>query len=232
MAILIPDNLPSIDRPSVARPAAALARRLSSVMDVERYRLAGGTALAWALGHRLSEDLDFFIRDADGLHTGDQERLAAALRRLDQQAIVDISQSRTLHAVVADCQVSFFGLGGRWLSDGQRTREGVVLATIEEIAAMKLVAVGTRSTKKDFLDLHVLVQQGYTASSMYAALTAMYPEDISDDAGRHLVRALVSFEDAELDPDPTLLLPDMTWDDAKRTAQRLSQTLGQYLRHT
>lgn len=221
--------LPTIDRISVARPAVALASALAAVMDLSPYRLAGGTALAWALGHRLSEDLDFFTRVKHGLGPAEQATIAEALQRLDPSAGIDISQARTVHAVVLGCKISFFELDGRWLSEGQPVQEGLHLATLDEIAAMKLVAVGTRSTKKDFIDLHVLVKHGYTAVRMYDCLWAMYPGDVTLQAGRHLVQSLAFFDDAETDPDPVMRIRAIRWSDAKRTARGLSEELKAHL---
>jgi hypothetical protein len=205
-----------------------LARPLGSAYDLSAYRLAGGTALAWALGHRRSDDLDFFTRIPGFLHQAEQERIAAVLRQLDETARVDVSQLNTVHAVVRECKISMFGIGGRWLSEPVLVAEGLALATVEEIAAMKLVAVSTRSAKKDFFDLHVLASQGHTAEAMFSSLGRMYPGDIDMDVGLHLVRALTDFSDAELDPDPILLVP-VAWADVKRSAQRLASDLQRHL---
>lgn len=155
--------LPSIDRPAVSRPAALLAGPLARNCDLSGYRLAGGTALAWDFGHRRSDDLDFFTRSVGLLDAAAQERIAEGLRALDPEARIDLSQPRTVHATVWGCKVSFFELPGQWLAEPVRVAEGIGLATIEEIAAMKLVAVSTRSAKKDFFDLHALAGRGYAA---------------------------------------------------------------------
>jgi hypothetical protein len=218
----------SLDRPAVSRPAAALAGPLGASCDLSGYRLAGGTALAWALGHRRSDDLDFFTRIPGFLNPAEQERIESALRALDVTARVDISQPQTIHGVVRGCKVSFFGIGGRWLSEPVQLREGFGLATIEEIAAMKLIAVSTRSAKKDFFDLHALAKRGYSAEAMFSSLRDMYPEDIDLEVGMHVARALTDFSDAELDPDP-ILLDRATWPEAKRSALRLSSDLQRHL---
>lgn len=202
----VEDRLPSLDRPSVSRPAVALAGPLGASCDLSGYRLAGGTALAWALGHRRSDDLDFFTRIAGFLDAAEQERIARVLRKLDDKAQVDVSQPHTIHAVVRDCRVSFFGIGGCWLSDPVPVAEGVGLATVEEIAAMKLIAVSTRSARKDFFDLHALAGRGHSAEAMFSALRGMYPDQIDLDVGLHITRALTDFGDAELDPEPILLI--------------------------
>jgi hypothetical protein len=131
-------------------------------------------------------------------------------------------------AVVRDCKVSFFGIGGRWLSEPVPLTEGFGLASIEEIAAMKLIAVSTRSARKDFFDLHALAKQGHSAEAMFSSLRSMYPGEIDLEVGLHVARALTDFSDAELDPDP-ILLDRTTWAEAKRTAQRLSSDLQRHL---
>ncbi|MBW3570563.1 MAG: nucleotidyl transferase AbiEii/AbiGii toxin family protein [Gemmatimonadetes bacterium] len=225
----VEDRRPSLDRPAVSRHAAALAGPLGASCDLSGYRLAGGTALAWALGHRRSDDLDFFTRVPGFLHPIEQDRIASVLRQLDTTARIDVSQPQTIHAVVRDCKVSFFGLGGRWLSDAVQLTEGFGLATTEEIAAMKLIAVSTRSARKDFFDLHALASRGHSAEAMFSSLRSMYPNEIDVDVGLHVARALTDFSDAELDPDP-VLLERVTWSEAKRSAQHLASDLQRYLR--
>lgn len=193
-----------------------------------RDRLAGGTALAWNLRHRRSDDLDFFTRTAGLLDGAEQERIAGALRALDADAEVDVSQPRTLHAVVRGCKVSVFELPGQWLSEPARAAEGIGLATVDEIASMKLVAVSTRSSKKDFFDLHALAARGFSAERMFSGLRGMYPGDIDLGVGHHVARALTDFSDAEVEPDP-IVLDGTTWKEAKRSAARLAADLAAHL---
>jgi hypothetical protein len=206
-----------------------LAGPLGGACDLTGYRLAGGTALAWEYGHRRSDDLDFFTRVPGLLSTTEQQRIAADLRALDPNASIDISQPRTIHAVVRGCRVSVFGLGGRWLSPAVQVAEGFGIATVEEIAAMKLIAVSTRSAKKDFFDLHALYYRGFSGDRMFAALGGLHPGEIDREVGEHVVRALTDFSDAELDPDP-IILDGTTWDDARRAAECLAADLHKHLR--
>jgi hypothetical protein len=221
-------SLPSLDRAAVSRAAVRLAGPLGSRCDLSAYRLAGGTALAWELDHRRSDDLDFFTRVPGLLDETEQRRIEAELRPLDPDAHIDISQPQTIHAVVLGCRLSLFGLGGQWLSQPVQVAEGFGVATVQEIAAMKLIAVSTRSAKKDFFDLHALYQRGYSGERMFAALSRMHPGEIDLDVGYHVVRALTDFSDAELDPDP-IVLNGATWFEARRTAERLAADLKRHL---
>jgi hypothetical protein len=193
-------------------------------------------AIAWRegrhwrgnFGHRQSDDLDFFTRIPGLLDQAEQRRIADDLRGLDADAQVDIFQPQTIHAVVLGCRLSVFGLGGQWLSPAVQVSEGFGLATVAEIAAMKLIAVSTRSAKKDFFDIHALSERGYSAERMFAALSGLHPGEIDIDVGHHVVRALTDFGDAELDPDP-VVLNGATWNDAKRAAEQVARDLQRHL---
>lgn len=93
---------------------------------------------------------------------------------------------------------------------------------------MKLVAVSTRSSKKDFFDLHALKTRGWSAQAMFSALLGTYPDEIDLDVGLHMARALTDFSDAELDPDP-IVLDGATWAQAKHTARHLASDLSRHL---
>lgn len=93
---------------------------------------------------------------------------------------------------------------------------------------MKLVAVSTRSAKKDFFDLHALAARGYTAERMFSALRGMYPGEVDLEVGDHVARALTDFSDADLDPDP-VVLDGTTWKAARQSATRLARELETHL---
>lgn len=79
-------HVPSLARSAVYTPAVALAGAIGPAMDLSAYRFASGTALAWALGHRRSDDLHFFTRAPGHLDATGKARLADALRRVDSTA--------------------------------------------------------------------------------------------------------------------------------------------------
>lgn len=212
---------PSIARPGVLAAAAAAAARIGAAVDLRDFRLAGGTALAWHLGHRVSEDLDFFAFEAHRLNTAGIGRLATELRLTDPAAQVR-SGERTVHANIADCKVSFFELSGRWIEPAARVREGLDVASVLEIAAMKLVAVMTRCAKKDFFDIVAITDAGLGAREMYDAGEAMYPGFAG--ARAPLLRSLAYFDEAETDPDPVSLV-GASWAVVKQRMRTIARDL-------
>ena len=74
---------------------------------------------------------------------------------------------------------------------------------------MKLAAITNRGTKKDFIDLFFLLKK-YSLSQMLD----MYLKKYSDSQLFTVLKSLVYFVDAELDPMPHML-QDVTWEEVK-----------------
>lgn len=84
------------------------------------------------------------------------------------------------------------------------------LASLEDLAAMKLLAVSQRGTRKDFLDVYALGAHGLSLPEMLA----LYRQKFSlEDVARVTFR-LCYFDDADSDPMPTMATND-TWPQAK-----------------
>ncbi|NJD38944.1 MAG: nucleotidyl transferase AbiEii/AbiGii toxin family protein [Geobacter sp.] len=169
----------------------------------ESFYLAGGTGLALQLGHRTSIDIDLFSQQAFNA-----ERYASLLIRLGGRVIQ--SEEGSVHGVAADIKVSFLYYPYPMLKPFQVVR-GLKVASIDDIAAMKVVAISQRGDKKDFFDL-------------YEILKNVSPRDVKTlflkkfGASRincyHILKSLLYFDDAEQQPDP-LSLNGTTWEQVK-----------------
>lgn len=153
--------------------------------------MAGGTAAALQLGHRKSEDFDFFSAE---LNT---ETLTNSLSAREQFEIVS-STVGSLHGFINNVKISFLLYPYPLLFPTQ-TFMGVPLADIKDIALMKIVAIANRGTNKDFVDLYFICK---TSISLEELLFNLFPKKYS---GRqyslyHIFRSLQFFEDAEQSP--------------------------------
>jgi hypothetical protein len=74
------------------------------------------------------------------------------------------------------------------------------LASLDDLSCMKLSAVAGRGARRDFWDLHALLQA--RGKSLGEVLDAHRRKYVQEDVG-HLVRSLVYFVDAEAEPMPT-----------------------------
>jgi hypothetical protein len=194
--------------PRVLSPEAwRVVRRLVAGGWLETWTLAGGTGLALQLGHRYSEDLDFF-------HPEDfeTENLIEKLSDVGSLAIQSRS-SRTLHVMLDSLRVSFLGLQAPLVYLGTPYR-GLTLADPRDIAVMKVVAIGGRGSRKDFVDLYFFLQTGGSLESTFDLLRRRFPK--VDYNEYHLLKSLVYFEDAEAEPMPRMIR-DVSWSAIKNT---------------
>ena len=173
------------------------------------FYLAGGTGLALQLGHRHSEDLDFFASESF-----DSELLLQNLGRLGDLSVLGKS-AQTLHIQFRGAKVSFFDYTYRLLLP-LPVFQGVKVAEGSDIACMKISAIAGRGTKRDFIDL-------YFAAQRYGLprLLELFQEKFSEAnySSIHLLKSLTYFEDAEKDPYPDMLI-QLSWEEVKEFFSR------------
>lgn len=180
------------------------------------WTLAGGTGLALHYGHRLSADFDFFRPDAVPLED--------ILRRFTALGSCDILQQyeHTLTLLVRGVKLSFFIVADPWIAAPVAYRDFRVAAVVD-IALMKLAAMAGRGSRKDFIDLYVILQDAQRMEDLMANLGRKFPGKSAN--AYHILRSLTWFEDAEKEPMPRMLIP-LEWNDCKsffiREARRVT----------
>jgi len=172
-----------------------LIEQLATHTEVaSQFYLAGGTGLALQLGHRGSIDIDLFSEK-----TFDTERYATLIIGLNGRVIQ--SEEGSVHGVAAGVKVSFLYYPYQLLNPFQNVN-GIKVASVDDIAAMKVVAISQRGDKKDFFDL-------------YEILKSITPHDLKNlflkkfGASRincyHILKSFFFFDDADQQPDPVSL---------------------------
>jgi hypothetical protein len=184
----------------------AAAARLAPVAG--DFYLAGGTALALRLGHRISLDLDLF--SASNKLEGDDRQAVLDALHVSGALRIKAVKDGACHLDLEGTPVSLFHYACPLVGRLQTWR-GLRLASLEDIAAMKLSAVLGRGSKKAFIDLHELCRRPGLDRVMKAA-ARKFP--LHADFPLQAARALVYFEDAEKEPMPRMLRP-VTWDQIK-----------------
>ena len=164
------------------------------------FRLVGGTALSLQIGHRESIDIDLFSDAEYG--TLDFNVIESYLK--ENFLYVDFSDTipaigksyfigeNREHAVKLDLYYTDNYIQPAIDIDGIR------MATIEEIIAMKLDVVQSGGRKKDFWDLHELLQS-YSIRQMLDLHEQRYP--YTHDANL-LIQNFTSFDQADEDFSP------------------------------
>lgn len=177
------------------------------------FYLAGGTGLALRFGHRISLDLDLFS-ETNRLRA--QER-SSILERLRCGGRLEVREHKdgTLHLVLERTAVSLFHYPYRLLESAQTWR-GLRVASLADIAAMKVSAVIGRGSRKDFLDLHRVCRE-LGLKTVLDGTSRKFPDH--GDLMIQAAKALVYFEDAEKEPLPRLLEP-VSWPEVRRYFER------------
>ena len=183
-----------------------------------RFYLAGGTALALQLGHRRSADLDFFSET--GEVRPETHRLALRTLAAFQPVVVEQAWGNLL-LVVQGLRVGFFGHGYPLLEPAV-VAEGVPLAGVTDIGLMKLYALATRASRKDFTDLYAIAQR-VTLRHLFDLAPRKYPSvrDFEALVARHMVY----FDRAEQE-EPPPLLEAVDWETVKAFFRQQALALG------
>jgi hypothetical protein len=156
--------------------------------------LYGGTALALRLGHRTSEDFDFFSNNSFA-----PDVLRKGIPYL-QDAELSQFEPNTLTAIVnrnGPVKVSFFGgLKLNRIQDPDVTPEnGIQVASLLDVAATKLATIQQRAQARDYQDLAAIVGTGLSLSEALAAASAVYGMAFN---GALSLKALTYFADGDL----------------------------------
>jgi len=155
------------------------------------FYLAGGTALALYFGHRKSIDFDFFSeKEFDA-----SELFKSCLRIFKGEKIVQTqNEENTLSLIINDTvKISFFTFPYSLLNSLKKT-EYFFIASIEDIAAMKCLAIVQRATQKDYIDMFFLLQK-YSLSEILSFSSQKFPTLSSD----VILKSMVYFEDIQFE---------------------------------
>lgn len=168
------------------------------------FRLVGGTALSLHLGHRESVDIDLFSDVPYG--SLDFESIDNYLK--DTFSYVDhlsnIAPAMGKSYTIGNDKNNSVKLDVFYADPFIQElieEDNIRLASIEEIIAMKLDVIQRGGRKKDFWDLHELLDK-YSISQMVALHEERYP--FSHDEKTILIN-LINFENADNDFDPVCL---------------------------
>jgi predicted nucleotidyltransferase component of viral defense system len=193
---------------------------ISRLPFIQRFYLAGGTGLALHLGHRFSVDLDFFSPDREAV--GPDER--AVLRDFLEESSLAITydQDMTFVANWHGVGISFFRLSLYPLVQPPLILEGIPVASLAEIGAMKLAAIIDRGTRKDLVDLYYILQH-VSLDDLFQVASVKYAHVRT--FAISATRALAYFDDAEALPMPQML-DHTAWLKMKRYLEQQALAAG------
>ena len=179
-----------------------LLKKLQRLPVLEQTRVVGGTALALQLGHRKSIDLDFF-----GTIDCEAEYLRESIAGIASLTI--LKESPHIHIYIVDgIKVDIVNYKYPWLDDVV-LEQGLRLASVSDIAAMKITAIIGRGTKKDFIDIAFLLHHFSLEEILH-----FYAAKYNDSSVFMAMKSLAYFDDAEADPMPDMFV-NQSWQQVK-----------------
>ncbi|RJQ54705.1 MAG: hypothetical protein C4530_16860 [Desulfobacteraceae bacterium] len=168
--------------------------------ETENFYLAGGTGLALQLGHRFSEDLDFFSERPFNI-----DAIISAI----QPDKVLYSSKGTIHCEINDIRISLLFYSVPLVHTPFHWHD-VRIADIRDIVAEKMKTISQRGAKKDFVDLYAAIRLKYSVAEVCDIFKKRFGK--SDLNFYHVLKSLTFYEDAEGEPMPIMKEPSKMWD--------------------
>lgn len=190
-----------------------IIKKLTADEKLAEFRLIGGTALALQLGHRKSIDIDLFSEKPfnvfqmfEHLHT----HYSYVQRNFSEQGT---------KGYIGLIQCDIFNHNNKWI-DEPEIIEGVRMASIKEIAAMKIYAIiqsnGTRL--KDFADVAFL-----TGKLSLQQILQAFQEKYSGISDTLALKSLFYFDNINFDAPVHYLTGKVTWTQLKSRFDMMQQ---------
>jgi hypothetical protein len=207
---LYPETLPA--------KTAKLADKLqnSSPEFLNQFYLSGGTGLSLQLGHRESLDLDFF--------TEKNFKPGAVQTQLEKIGQLENAEAdkRTFNCFIDGVAVQFLYYPYPNIKPFVNW-ENIKISSVLDIGCTKIHTIGSRGSKKDFIDLYFVLQQ-YSLKKIFRELKNKYQQTNYNKI--HLLKALVYFKTAEKQPMPKMH-QQISWLEVKKTLRKKSQEFFQ-----
>jgi hypothetical protein len=204
--------------PETVEPGSLeLVRNLLFLPEFQGFMLVGGTALAMQIGHRKSVDIDLFAHEpfnADRLGTLLEESFGFELSYL---------HNNTLKGIIGNTFIDIMTHNYPLVSN-PLSFNGITLASIRDIAAMKLNAISGNGTRvKDFIDVY-FIMKNLSFEEIIRSFSIKYGKRNEF----HALKSLTYFEDVDLHSWPEMILePGINFTKIKKT---LIKEQGKFLR--
>lgn len=168
--------------------------------------LAGGTACALQVGHRISVDLDFFTPEEF-----DTKELVKSLQKIGKFKVIQRNWG-TVSGQMEGIKFSIFVYKYPVLFSF-KSLFNIDILDLRDIAAMKLDAISTRGIKRDFIDLYFICKKGIPLKDTFNFYSRKYGKLSSNII--HIQKSLVYFMDADIGHMPRML-KTCRWEEVKR----------------
>jgi predicted nucleotidyltransferase component of viral defense system len=174
-----------------------LLKQLQSLSILSEMRLVGRTS------NRTSKINRHRVWNLSAAH----DNLMDELKTIGE--VVPLKNSKNIHSLlINNIKVDIVNYEYKWLTN-KITTDNIQLATIEDIAAMKLNAIIGKGSKKDFIDLFFILKNYSLATIM-----EFYTKKYNDGSTFLVLKSLTYFEDADMEEMP-FMFNNIDWQTIK-----------------
>lgn len=162
--------------------------KLAELQFLSGFTLVGGSALAFYLKHRLSEDLDFFSWKADL----PKKEIFDQLQNLFGNNFTLITDTtKQLDFSIHGVKVTFFANDWKVLKKERTSlKDNLHIGTLELLTGMKINTLFLRAKYRDYYDLYTINKEHFSIKKMYQIIAPMMPQ-----INRRLFQMAMSFTD-------------------------------------
>jgi len=211
---------------------------LSQMPIWDDFYIGGGSGLILRFGHRISADFDLF--SPTNRLSSSERRIIHQLLKKAGKTIVESTREGSFRVTFEDVTIGFFHydyplmaplekfgkarpapiakkvqekrISSRLISKSLNDRCWVKIASLEDIALMKIAAIIGRGSKKDFIDTYFILKNGVGLPKLLKLSRKKFSH--VRDVAIQALQALVYFNDAESEPMPRMSLP-IKWETVK-----------------
>jgi hypothetical protein len=189
---------------ATAQLAALIQEKQSELPFLSDFYLSGGTGLSLQLGHRESEDLDFFSQTSFIPEQVQQQLLTLGSLSQTELAL------GTINTYINGVKLQFLEYPYNLL-EPQKNWNCIQLSSVIDIACTKLQTISMRGSKKDFIDLYFIFEK-FSLDELFNKLDQKYVT--IDYSKTHILKSLTYFDDADQQPMPRMI-HSVSWEHVK-----------------
>lgn len=182
---------------------------LSQMPIWDDFYIGGGTSLILRFEHRISADFDLF--SPTNRLSSSERRIIHKLLKKSGKTIVESTREGSFRVTFEGVTLGFFHYDYPLMTSLEKFSK-VRIASLEDIALMKIAAIIGRGSKKDFIDVYFILKNGIKLPKLFKLSLKKFSHvrDVSIQA----LQALVYFDDADDEPMPNMSSP-IKWETVK-----------------
>jgi hypothetical protein len=196
----------------------SLLKKLMALESLKPFALVGGTALALRYGHRSSVDLDLFLHENFDFKIIENELKIVFGSEFNYESG---HKNIGIFCYIQRIKVDIVYFPPQPIAEIEEV-DNIRMYSTADISAMKIQAILGRAMKKDFWDLHELLQH-YTLQQLIDWHKQKYPSQM---LAISIPNAITYYTEAEESETP-VSFKNQTWENIKKD---ISKTVSDYLR--